>query len=279
MRSLCPQVRAFSVVCALFSAVTFASTAVAQSSKVEIVPGIPHCLPGHSVAFSSDGARIASASRDETVKLWDVATGHLIRTFEGPTSYVNAVANDRSVKLWDPTTGQLAASFEGHADPVTAVAFSPNGERFASGSATYTRYRTQNERHNVRVWDTATGRSLLTLQEPSGGIYSTAFSPDGTRLLTGADKGSVKLWDATTGKIVRNFEGSKSRTTAVAFLPDGTRVLSGHWDKAIRIWDGESGQLLRTLQGHSDPVQSVAISADGARRAAVEHVGWPRQLG
>ena len=229
-----------------------------------------------SIALSPDGSRLAVAA-DRGIGLWDRATGQLVRTLTGHTAVVNAVtfsrdgrrllsgSNDRSVKLWDPATGQLAASFEGHADPVTAVAFSPNGERFASGSATYTRYRAQNERHNVRVWDTATGRSLLTLQEPSGGIYSTAFSPDGTRLLTGADKGSVKLWDATTGKIVRNFEGSTSRTTAVAFSPDGTRVTSGHWDKVIRIWDAASGQLQRTLQGHSDPVQSIAISADGDR--------------
>ena len=105
-------------------------------------------LVGHrrdvtSVAFSSDGTILASGSEDDTIKLWDVATGRNIATLEGHTDYVTSVAfshdgkllasgsEDETVKLWDVATHTNTATLEGHTGEVLSVAFSHDGKTLA----------------------------------------------------------------------------------------------------------------------------------------------------
>ena len=119
----------------------------------------------YSVAFSRDGKTLASGSDDNTVKLWDAATGQELRTLGGHSSFV------------------------------LSVAFSPDGKTLASGS----------DDNTVKLWDAATGQELRTLGGHSSFVLSVAFSPDGKTLASGSFDKTVKLWDAATGQELRTW--------------------------------------------------------------------------
>jgi WD40 repeat protein/tRNA A-37 threonylcarbamoyl transferase component Bud32 len=109
------------------------------------------------LAFSEDGRLLACTCRDNTIILWDAATG------------------------------QTLLHFRGHADHVNSLAFSPDGQRLASGSRD----------HTIKIWDTTTGQEILTLAGHSDRVLSVAFSPDGKRLASAGADGTIHIWDAT----------------------------------------------------------------------------------
>ncbi|PVH71123.1 vegetative incompatibility protein HET-E-1 [Cadophora sp. DSE1049] len=227
-------------------------------------------LEGHtnavtSVAFSSDGKQVVSGSVDETVRLWDAATGAALQMLEGHTSEVTSVAfspdgkqvvsgsYDKTVRLWDVAAGAALQTLEGHTDEVTSVAFSPDGKQVVSGSYDRT----------VRLWDATTGTALQTLEGHTGGAYSVAFSPDGKQVVSGSVDETVRLWDAATGAALQTLEDHTRMVTSVAFSSSEKQVVSGSYDETVRLWDAATGAALQMLEGHTSEVTSVAFSPDG----------------
>jgi eukaryotic-like serine/threonine-protein kinase len=194
-----------------------------------------HEAPVYGVAFSPDGKRIASASLDKTVKLWDAATGQLIRTLKG------------------------------HTEPVTCVAFSPDGKRIASSAD----HRTNADAdQTLKIWDAATGQEIRALKGHTNAVLSVAFSPDGKWIASGGMDKTAKLWDAANGQLIRTLDGHTDTVVAVTFSPDCQRLASASGDRKVKVWDAATGQLIRTLEGHTEPVVSVAFSPDGRKLAA-----------
>ncbi len=234
-----------------------------------------HTSSVNSVCFSPNGERIATGSRDGTVKLWDAATGEQLRTLKGHKAWVTSVcvspdggwiasgSGDRTVRLWDAVTGEEIRALTGHKGVVTSVCFSPDGGRIVSGSKDKT----------VKLWDAATGEEIRTLKGHTDDIDSVCFSPDGGRIATGCDDKTVKLWDVTTGEEIRTFK-ARSGAYSVCFSPDGMQIAVGGRG-TVKLSDVATGRFLRTLEGHEDRVLSVCFSPDGGRIASGS---WDRTI-
>jgi WD40 repeat protein len=244
------------------------AAAVAQEKpKVEIVPQKGHSNAVTSVAFSADSRWLLTGSNDQTLRLWDAATGTLIRTFTGHLSKVNAIAfvfennralsggADKVLRLWDLSTGQLLSTFDGHREPINSIAVSKDSRLAISGSADKT----------VKLWDLSKRRAPRTLDGHTDEVTSVVFSPDGKLALSGsADKMAI-VWDVATGKRLQTLRGHVDKVKSVAFSPDARLVVSGSEDRTFKIWDVATGTLLRSIQASAriGGVESVAFSSDG----------------
>ncbi|RYP50301.1 hypothetical protein DL768_004154 [Monosporascus sp. mg162] len=232
-------------------------------------------LEGHSdsvnsVAFSHDSARLASASDDTTVKIWDAGSGACLQTLEGHNDSVNSVtfsydsarlasaSDDKTVKIWDAGSGAYLQTFESHNGSVRSVAFSHNSTRLASAS----------EDKTIKIWDAGRGACLQTLEGHSDCVGSVTFSHDSARLASASDDKTIKIWDTGNGVYLQTFEGHSDSVRSVTFSHDSTRFASASDDKTVKIWDAANGACLHTLEGHSDWVSSVVFSPDSARLAS-----------
>ncbi len=249
---------------------------VAGATNAEDFPGRPPLatFPGNSgpvwsVAFSPDGRTLAMAIDDDSVKVWDTATGKVVTTLHGHKGPVWAVAyspngatlatasSDRTVRLWNTSSWSEAQTLE-HKGSVRCLAFSRDGGKLVSGTRDGT----------VSVWVLAHPTEPLTISGHLGEVVAVAYSPDQATVASASGDKTIKLWDARTGREEMTLQGHQGGIYAVAFTPDGKTLASGGWDHTVRLWDVATGANRATLTGHEQDVWSVAFSPDGKTLAS-----------
>jgi len=142
---------------------------------------------------------------------------------------------DKTVRLWNLDTLSLKRSYSGPRDFVTSLAFSQNGKMLAAGALD----------GRIHLWSVLSSRRLRALSGHKGRVADLAFSPSGDRLASAGEDGTVRLWDLPRGRIARALTGHVGGATAVAFSPDGLHLVSAGVDGRVRLWAIPLGQLAR----------------------------------
>jgi WD40 repeat protein len=217
------------------------------------------------VEFHSNGTQLLSGGADKTVKIWEAATGKLLRTFVPLDDPVSAVAFSRDytrvgaaagkvVKVWSVTDGKELLSLT-HPAEVTSVAFSVDRAKIVTGSA-----------DNVaRAWDAVTGKELQFFSH-AGAVRAVAFPGNNNNaVVTASADGTTAIHPLA---INRAITASASALHALALAPNGNQILTTGADKAVRLWNLGNGNNERTYSGGDGALNAVAVSRNNALVAA-----------
>eukprot|EP00735_Rhodelphis_limneticus_P014311 TRINITY_DN8314_c0_g1::TRINITY_DN8314_c0_g1_i1::g.29147::m.29147 TRINITY_DN8314_c0_g1::TRINITY_DN8314_c0_g1_i1::g.29147 ORF type:complete len:206 (+),score=51.87,sp/Q8YRI1/YY46_NOSS1/38.74/2e-36,sp/Q8YRI1/YY46_NOSS1/38.50/2e-35,sp/Q8YRI1/YY46_NOSS1/38.10/3e-34,sp/Q8YRI1/YY46_NOSS1/37.70/1e-33,sp/Q8YRI1/YY46_NOSS1/37.57/2e-30,sp/Q8YRI1/YY46_NOSS1/34.52/6e-30,sp/Q8YRI1/YY46_NOSS1/35.38/3e-29,sp/Q8YRI1/YY46_NOSS1/35.45/3e-29,sp/Q8YRI1/YY46_NOSS1/34.92/4e-29,sp/Q8YRI1/YY46_NOSS1/34.39/3e-28,sp/Q8YRI len=160
---------------------------------------------------------------------------------------------DKRVRLFDMRTGALVKTFSGHNAAVTSVIFNPHGNLLISGSKDST----------VKFWDIMSGLCIKTFSSHLGEVTSVEMNDSGRLLVSASKDNSNRLWDVMMGKPVRRFkrhQNASKNFIRVGFGPNQTAVVGGSEDGCVYMWDIETGEVLQCLRGHSSIVYSAVWS-------------------
>ncbi|MCI0705795.1 MAG: WD40 repeat domain-containing protein [Planctomycetia bacterium] len=228
-----------------------------------------------SLAFSPTGDMLASCSpKDREIeafagtpvaRLWDPKTGKNTKVLKGHQQGVYAVefsrdgktlvtaGADKTIRFCDVNTGEARITLQLER-AATQIEFNPNSTLLASGSL---------RDESVLVWDVKTEKVVATLDGHTKGVWTMAFSPDGTKLAVGCGDGIIRLWDVKTGKAT-TLKGHTDLTHTLTFTADGKTLLSANSDNTIRRWNLATEKAEVIPLKHTAEFRSMAFSPEGS---------------
>ncbi len=229
-----------------------------------------------SVDFEPSGKHLAAAIEDGSVRIWDVDSKSLLKSFNAHRGVVWLVAyhptrpllmtsgDDARLRLWDSKTFEPVNEWKAGSTIRSAV-FSPNGDRIVAGDREGT----------IHVYSIDSGSELATYTQP-GTIMGIDYSPDGKQIATvGSDK-TVRIFDADTLAERQSLTGHEGPIYGVKFAPQGSLLATVGWHKNVRLWNSETGVEVKNLIGSEGDVWSVSFCSDGTHLVTGDQMGAAR---
>ena len=225
----------------------------------------------HQVAFSPDGAFLAAAAADQTVKLWNSSDGKLVRTLQGHTESVTTLAflndgkqlvsgsSDNTLRTWNLATGENEQILSGTGFQLRQVSVTADGQKLVTIS---------NDR-SLEQWNLIDGAKLSRTPFPTisksvfGGLNQQANL---LAVVSGNNTNIINLWEVGDEKAMLQIN-AKHPIVGLAFNSDSSLLASVHQNNQMQIWDVRNGTRQLTLQGHSQPIVQLVFSPVGNRMA------------
>ncbi|KAG8867194.1 hypothetical protein FRC20_006482 [Serendipita sp. 405] len=242
------------------------------------------------LALSSDGQRVFYAHKyGRRIRIRNVGNGIEERPLIVGRDHTNTIAISNSgnrlatavgneLLVYDTTERSIFKTRRAHDDLILSVAFSPDGQKVATGSFNKT----------IRIWNVVKRRShwmirlephlepqpepklelmlKLELKGHGDGVWSLAFSPDGLKLVSGSSDNTIRIWNLQTRSHMITLEGHTHTVLSVTFSLDNQKVVSGSHDKTVRVWNFKKGEE-EQKQIYNSSVWSVAFSSNSSKIA------------
>ncbi len=181
--------------------------------------------------------------------------------------YLLTASKDKTIKLWDIKNEKVIHTFSGHDAPITLVRFSPDGKQFVSAGFD----------KKILLWHVDSVKEIRSFFKPEnitpdnpmntkGTIHDVQFSSDGKYLVSASMESSkkyVNIWEIATGKNTGTFKGHEFMTRAACFVPGNKKVISGGNDKKLILWDINTSKEEKVFAGHSGYINAITVSPDG----------------
>ena len=230
---------------------------------------IDHSYEIPSISWSPDGTKLAFASKDNTVCVWDAEMKEELHCFEGHKSDVFvahwnpngrkivSASHDGTVRTWNTETGKEIRCVEECA--LRSIVWSPDGKKLAYATDVQT----------LNVWDEETNKLVVTfyLSGVHSSAHALAWSSNGKRLVSGHSDGSMHLWDLDTGQLINSISNSEYDVRSLQKIRVSTEG---------SVYDPQTGKRLNAIQCHHEMVCSIMSSPDGTKLASASEDGTIR---